>query len=96
GIVALIAICTIAAITAVMTIVLFHRDPPIPIALQPDICLEPPYMGPCKAMMIRYFYNAYTVLCELFRCGGCGGNKNNFLTKEDCMKTCCPKAQSLW
>ena len=36
-------------------------------------CMEPKLTGDCKAMMIRYFYNAYTVLCELFRCGGCGG-----------------------
>ncbi|CAM9518652.1 unnamed protein product [Rangifer tarandus platyrhynchus] len=43
---------------AVLTIVLFHRDPPIPTALQPDICLEPPYMDPCKAKIIRHFYNA--------------------------------------
>ena len=59
-------------------------------------CMEPKLMGDCNAVMIRYFYDAYTGLCELFRYGGCGGNKNNFLTKEECMKTCCPKAQSLW
>ena len=38
--------------------------------------MEPKLTGDCKVMMIRYFYNAYTGLCELFRCGGCGGNKN--------------------
>jgi len=53
-------------------------------------------MGDCKTVMIRYFYNAYTGLCERFRYGGCGGNKNNFLTKEECMKTCGQVAGSLW
>uniref|UniRef100_A0A4W2CQF6 BPTI/Kunitz inhibitor domain-containing protein n=1 Tax=Bos indicus x Bos taurus TaxID=30522 RepID=A0A4W2CQF6_BOBOX len=91
-----LSVCFFCRDLAVTTILLFHRDPPIPIALQPDICLEPPYMGPCKTVMIRYFYNAYTGLCERFRYGGCGGNKNNFLTKEECMKTCGQVAGSLW
>ena len=50
----------------VLTIVLFHSDPPIPTALQPDICLEPPYMGPCKAKIIRHFYNAKSRFWETF------------------------------
>ncbi|XP_029077510.1 serum basic protease inhibitor-like [Monodon monoceros] len=58
------------------------RDPP------PAFCLEPPYKGPCKAIFIRYFYNASSRLCETFIYGGCGAMQNNFLTSEDCMRTC--------
>ncbi|KAM9059399.1 serum basic protease inhibitor-like [Megaptera novaeangliae] len=58
------------------------RDPP------PAFCLEPPYTGHCLAIFIRYFYNANSGLCETFQYGGCGGMPNNFLTSEDCMRTC--------
>ncbi|KAB0350956.1 hypothetical protein FD754_015813 [Muntiacus muntjak] len=56
----------------------------------------PKFVGVCKAMMVRYFFNVQTGYCELFLYGGCGGNRNNFLTLEDCRQTCHPKAQSLW
>ncbi|XP_061065789.1 spleen trypsin inhibitor I-like [Eubalaena glacialis] len=55
---------------------------------QPAFCLEPQYAGPCRAQKVRYFYNAKSGQCEIFMYGGCRGNKNNFLTAEDCMKTC--------
>ncbi|XP_036683509.1 serum basic protease inhibitor-like [Balaenoptera musculus] len=54
----------------------------------PAFCLEPPYTGHCMAIFIRYFYNANSGLCETFEYGGCGGMPNNFLTSEDCMRTC--------
>ncbi|KAB0374446.1 hypothetical protein E2I00_020175, partial [Balaenoptera physalus] len=62
--------------------------PPIPAGSQPAFCLEPQYTGPCRARKIRYFYNAKSGHCEIFIYGGCRGKKNNFLTAEDCMKTC--------
>ncbi|XP_026934006.1 pancreatic trypsin inhibitor-like isoform X1 [Sagmatias obliquidens] len=58
------------------------RDPP------PAFCLEPPFKGLCKAIFIRYFYNATSRLCETFKYGGCDAKQNNFLTSEDCMRTC--------
>uniref|UniRef100_A0A8C2R8W2 BPTI/Kunitz inhibitor domain-containing protein n=1 Tax=Capra hircus TaxID=9925 RepID=A0A8C2R8W2_CAPHI len=64
--------------------------------LWPDFCLQSPYTDPCKALRPRYFYNAETGDCEQFTYGGLGGNKNNFLTLEDCMKTCSQGAGSLW
>ena len=62
----------------------------------PAFCVEPKFVGVCNASMTRYFYNAQTGHCELFVYSGCGGNENNFPTLEECMKTCYPKAQSLW
>ncbi|XP_054946575.1 serum basic protease inhibitor-like [Physeter macrocephalus] len=65
------------------------RDPaPVPAALRPAFCLEPPYTGPCRALFIRYFYNAKSGLCETFAYGGCRRKQNNFLDKEDCISTC--------
>ncbi|KAG5201923.1 hypothetical protein JEQ12_004686 [Ovis aries] len=57
-------------------------------AQRPDFCLEPPYTGPCKARMIRYFYNARSGSCETFIYGGCKAKRNNFKSEEDCMRTC--------
>ncbi|XP_059934508.1 serum basic protease inhibitor-like [Mesoplodon densirostris] len=55
---------------------------------RPAFCLDPPYGGDCKALLIRYFYNASSRLCETFVYGGCDGRQNNFLTSGDCRKTC--------
>uniref|UniRef100_A0A8C0DJK6 BPTI/Kunitz inhibitor domain-containing protein n=1 Tax=Balaenoptera musculus TaxID=9771 RepID=A0A8C0DJK6_BALMU len=57
-------------------------------ALRPALCLEPPYTGPCRALFIRYFYNAKSGLCETFVYGGCRRKQNNFLDKDDCISTC--------
>ncbi|OWK03354.1 hypothetical protein Celaphus_00008025 [Cervus elaphus hippelaphus] len=57
-------------------------------AQRPDFCLEPPYTGPCKAKLIRYFYNAKSGFCETFIYGGCRAKRNNFKSAEDCMRTC--------
>ncbi|XP_059933699.1 serum basic protease inhibitor-like [Mesoplodon densirostris] len=55
---------------------------------QPAFCLEPHYTGPCGAWKVRYFYNAKSGQCDIFVYGGCFAKKNNFLTAEDCVKTC--------
>ena len=50
-------ICIYFLEPAVMTILLFHQDAPIPTALWPDLWLEHPFMGPCKAKLSRHSYN---------------------------------------
>ncbi|XP_012044645.3 trophoblast Kunitz domain protein 1-like isoform X1 [Ovis aries] len=57
---------------------------------QPAFCLEPKLAGSCKNKTARYFYNAKTGCCEPFVYSGCEGNKNNFNTIGDCLKSCCP------
>lgn len=44
--------------------------------------------GPCKAIKLRYFFNIDSGRCETFEFGGCGGNDNNFLNKEECEESC--------
>uniref|UniRef100_A0A8B9XPL3 BPTI/Kunitz inhibitor domain-containing protein n=1 Tax=Bos mutus grunniens TaxID=30521 RepID=A0A8B9XPL3_BOSMU len=63
---------------------------------RPAFCLEPKVVGHGTTKMPRYFYNAKTGHCEPFTYGSLGGNKNNFLTLEDCMETCGQGAGSLW
>ncbi|XP_060981689.1 trophoblast Kunitz domain protein 1-like [Dama dama] len=62
---------------------------------KPAFCLEPKLTGHGKASRPRYFYNAETGHCEPFTYGDLGGNKNNFVTEEECMKTCGQEAGSL-
>ncbi len=54
-----------------------------------DLPLEP---GPgeitCLGYFPRYYYNSKVGKCLKFIYGGCGGNKNNFKTEEECERTC--------
>ncbi|XP_077346914.1 BPTI/Kunitz domain-containing protein-like [Lithobates pipiens] len=51
-------------------------------------CSATPTAGPCEAYMVRYYYNQSTKTCKEFIYGGCLGNGNNFLNKEECERTC--------
>uniref|UniRef100_A0A8D0PDT0 Pancreatic trypsin inhibitor n=1 Tax=Sus scrofa TaxID=9823 RepID=A0A8D0PDT0_PIG len=55
---------------------------------RPAFCLEPPYTGPCKARKIRFFYDAESGVCKTFIYGGCRARQNNFLSYNNCMRTC--------
>ncbi|XP_078681218.1 BPTI/Kunitz domain-containing protein-like [Branchiostoma floridae x Branchiostoma belcheri] len=53
-----------------------------------DPCLQPKKVGPCEALIPRWFYNSQTGQCEQFNWGGCDPNDNNFATLKECRKTC--------
>jgi hypothetical protein len=53
-----------------------------------DICRAPAAVGPCDAAFPRWFHNAETGRCEQFTWGGCGGNDNNFETRDECEAAC--------
>lgn len=53
-----------------------------------EICVQQPETGPCRGNYQRYAYNAHSNRCESFTYGGCRGNRNNFLTENDCLQTC--------
>ncbi|XP_047670690.1 tissue factor pathway inhibitor a isoform X2 [Tachysurus fulvidraco] len=54
----------------------------------PDYCQSFLDKGECGGMERRFFYNPRTSRCHAFHYSGCGGNKNNFVHKRMCMKTC--------
>ncbi|XP_062860074.1 WAP, Kazal, immunoglobulin, Kunitz and NTR domain-containing protein 2 [Trichomycterus rosablanca] len=60
----------------------------------PPPCGLPSLQGPCKSYKPRWAYSGALGQCQLFIYSGCGGNDNNFETKEACENTCpFPKAQ---
>ena len=58
--------------------------------LQEPRCNLPMKDGLCRATFPRWYFNRQTGVCEHFLYGGCGGNKNNFRTKDECIRACAP------
>ncbi|XP_036428798.1 WAP, Kazal, immunoglobulin, Kunitz and NTR domain-containing protein 2 [Colossoma macropomum] len=51
-------------------------------------CNLPSLQGPCKAYEPRWAYSTAQGQCQPFVYGGCGGNENNFETREACEDSC--------
>lgn len=51
-------------------------------------CSLPSLQGPCKAYEPRWAYSSTLKQCQSFIWGGCGGNENNFKSKEACEEMC--------
>jgi hypothetical protein len=51
-------------------------------------CASKPKTGPCKADIQRYYFDKKKKNCKTFTYGGCGGNSNNYKTKQECFDTC--------
>nr|AEI52543.1 Kunitz trypsin inhibitor protein 2 [Vipera renardi] len=49
----------------------------------PVFCYLPADPGICKAHKPRFYYNPASNKCKEFFYGGCGGNANNFKTREE-------------
>uniref|UniRef100_A0A8C6Z8L3 BPTI/Kunitz inhibitor domain-containing protein n=1 Tax=Nothoprocta perdicaria TaxID=30464 RepID=A0A8C6Z8L3_NOTPE len=56
--------------------------------LSHHLCYLPSVCGNCKALFVRFFYNASSQRCEEFIYGGCGGNSNNFESEGECSRAC--------
>lgn len=44
--------------------------------------------GDCYASIRRWYHDVNDGKCKMFIFGGCGGNKNNFYSKETCESAC--------
>ncbi|GBM17502.1 Papilin [Araneus ventricosus] len=65
-----------------------HQCPNRQAALDRPDCDKVPETGLCDAYMPRYYYNEVEGRCKQFIYGGCGGNRNNFKTEEECYNKC--------
>ncbi len=54
----------------------------------PDLCALPPENGPCRGSFPRWHHDPRSGTCQMFTYGGCGGNANNFETREACERAC--------
>ncbi|XP_007451531.1 PREDICTED: kunitz-type protease inhibitor 2-like [Lipotes vexillifer] len=53
-----------------------------------DFCRVSKSVGKCRASIPRWWYNVTDGSCQQFVYGGCGGNDNNSMTKEECLAKC--------
>ena len=53
-----------------------------------EICRLPALYGLCQGSTSRFFFNELSGRCEPFTYSGCGGNRNNFETLNDCIEEC--------
>jgi len=53
-----------------------------------DSCSLPQDPGTCSGSHTRFNWNLESQECEAFKWSGCGGNSNNFRTREKCWKRC--------
>ncbi|XP_041096368.1 tissue factor pathway inhibitor 2-like [Polyodon spathula] len=54
----------------------------------PSVCNGPVDQGTCSSSIRRYYYNPIIKSCVEFLYTGCGGNANNFATKQSCKSIC--------
>ncbi|XP_062886935.1 WAP, Kazal, immunoglobulin, Kunitz and NTR domain-containing protein 2-like isoform X1 [Mobula hypostoma] len=53
-----------------------------------NICSLPALQGSCKVWEPRWAYSSVHRQCQSFIYGGCGGNENNFESRETCEEIC--------
>lgn len=61
-----------------------YNQPP----MQHDICLEPKEGGNCFDYRERWYYDVEDRRCHRFYYSGCGGNRNNFYSLDECSQRC--------
>ena len=53
-----------------------------------SVCSLSKHYGTCLTESIRFYHDPHSNSCRKFRYTGCGGNGNNFLSGEECVRTC--------
>jgi len=53
-------------------------------------CLEPPSTGECRAAIQAWHFDPETCSCKEYMFGGCQDSRNNFNSRERCIKRCQP------
>ncbi|KAF0876502.1 SPIT2 inhibitor, partial [Crocuta crocuta] len=53
-----------------------------------EYCTAKAVTGPCRASFPRWYFDVEKNSCDNFIYGGCRGNKNSYLSEEECMQRC--------
>lgn len=53
-----------------------------------EVCMEEYLQGPCTGVFNRWYFEPRKLMCVPFQYGGCKGNRNNFLTAQECNDAC--------
>ncbi|GLG92485.1 Kunitz-type serine protease inhibitor Bt-KTI, partial [Gryllus bimaculatus] len=53
-----------------------------------QVCMMEADPGPCRGYFERWHFEARKGMCVPFGYGGCRGNRNNFMTQEECAQAC--------
>jgi hypothetical protein len=64
--------------------------PPLAQCVPQAVCDQPVALGPCNAVILRWYHDAASGTCRPFTYGGCGANDNNFETSAACERQCPP------
>ncbi|XP_055530253.1 spondin-1 [Wyeomyia smithii] len=54
----------------------------------PELCYLEPKPGNCRDSQPRWYFDNEKNDCSMLFFTGCGGNNNNFMSREDCLDTC--------
>ncbi|KFB49774.1 f-spondin [Anopheles sinensis] len=54
----------------------------------PELCFLEPKPGNCRDSQSRWYFDSDKNDCSILFFTGCGGNNNNFMSREDCLDTC--------
>eukprot|EP00106_Octopus_bimaculoides_P008128 XP_014775570.1 PREDICTED: papilin-like [Octopus bimaculoides] len=55
------------------------------------VCHLQKIVGPCSYRTTAWYHDSLQGVCSQFKYSGCGGNQNNFKTKEECERACKPE-----
>ncbi|XP_043943254.1 uncharacterized protein LOC122815075 [Protopterus annectens] len=56
----------------------------------PEVCTQPMDEGSCFQYTLSWYYHMEAIECRPFVYGGCSGNGNRFVTKQECEARCSP------
>ncbi|CAD6186601.1 unnamed protein product [Caenorhabditis auriculariae] len=60
-----------------------------------NFCELPRSSGPCMDSISMWYFDSSQNECKQFTYGGCRGNGNRFVSKNQCQKSCAPKMQEM-
>lgn len=80
--------CTFDMQTAKGSTLHQNYDSLLKMCFAPVVCMQDSDPGTCQGYFNRWYFEARKQMCVPFIYGGCRGNRNNFLTADECLDSC--------